>query len=71
MKLIITSVIVNIPLIRLLFKMARNKGMFNFTALNIPLEYVITEIQGNLMGLKLNGADQILVDVDDVNFVGE
>jgi hypothetical protein len=26
------------------------------------------KIQGNLMVLKLNGADQILVVVDDINF---
>jgi hypothetical protein len=37
--------------------------MINATALNIPLEHAITKIQGNLMGLKLIGSDQILVDV--------
>jgi hypothetical protein len=39
--------------------------------LNFALEYAIRKIQVNQVGLKLNGAHQILVYADYVNLLGD
>jgi hypothetical protein len=38
---------------------------------NFVLEYVIKKVQGNQVGLKLNGTHQLLVYADDVNLLGD
>jgi hypothetical protein len=38
---------------------------------NFALEYAITRVQENQMGLKLNGKHQILAYADDVNLMGD
>jgi hypothetical protein len=45
----------------------RGKGNLRTTA----LEYGITKVQGNQVGLKLNGTHQLLVYGDDVNLLGD
>jgi hypothetical protein len=42
------------------------KLLFDF-----PLEYAIRKVQGNQVGLKLNGTDQLLVYVDYVNLLAD
>jgi hypothetical protein len=44
--------------------------LFNF-ALECALEYAISKVQENLVGLKLNGTHQVLVYADDVNIPGD
>jgi hypothetical protein len=39
--------------------------------LNFALQYAISKVQKNLMGLKLNGTHQLLAYADDVNLVGD
>jgi hypothetical protein len=38
---------------------------------NFALEYAITNVQENQVGLKLNGTHQLLAYTDDVNLVGD
>jgi hypothetical protein len=38
---------------------------------NFALEYVIRKVQGNQVGLKLNGTHQFLVYADHVNRLGD
>jgi hypothetical protein len=38
---------------------------------NFVLEYAITKVQGNQVGLKLNGTHQLLAYADDVNLLGD
>jgi hypothetical protein len=38
---------------------------------NFTLEYDIKKIQGNQVGLKLNGTHQLLACADDVNLLGD
>jgi hypothetical protein len=38
---------------------------------NFALEYAITKVQENQVGLKLNGTHQVLTHVDDMNLLGD
>jgi hypothetical protein len=38
---------------------------------NFDLEYAITEVKENQVGLKLDGTHQLLVYADDVNLLGD
>jgi hypothetical protein len=38
---------------------------------NYALEYAIIKVQENQMGMKLNGAHQLLIYADDVSLLGD
>jgi hypothetical protein len=38
---------------------------------NFALEYAIKKVQGNQVGLKLNGTQQLLAYADDMNLLGD
>jgi hypothetical protein len=38
---------------------------------NFVLDYAITKVQENQVGQKLNGTHQLLVNIDDVNLLGD
>jgi hypothetical protein len=38
---------------------------------NVALEYAITKVQENQVGLKLNGTHQLLGYADDMNLLGD
>jgi hypothetical protein len=38
---------------------------------NFALEYAIRKVQGNQVGMKLNGTHQLLAYADDVNPLGD
>jgi hypothetical protein len=38
---------------------------------NFALEYAIRKVQGNQVGLKLNGTHQLLPYADDMNLLGD
>ena len=38
---------------------------------NFALEYAISEVQGTILGMDVNGTHQVLAYADDVNLIGD
>jgi hypothetical protein len=49
----------------------KQRGASSQLPLNFALEYAITMVQGNQVGLKLNGARQLSVYAEDGNLLGD
>jgi hypothetical protein len=47
------------------------KGLTATTQLTFDLEYVIRKVEEDQVGLKLNGAHQLLAYADDVDLLGD
>jgi hypothetical protein len=52
-------------------KWSKTRSVLSPLLFNFASEYIIREVQGNQVGLKLNGTHYLLAYVDDVNLLGD